>query len=147
MQKHPSKASRFSSITRPWGVQVRWWPLLVGLAIVLFPLDWLAGVWPAYGRVFDVVFVTARDHFIGHVTLYVLMGLLVLLSLPVLRVRPVFYFGLMLLLGVCQETIQTIFHQEGPVIYSVRDILVYDLTGITLAYVVVFAWYRFVLKH
>ena len=71
--------------------------------------------------------------------MYFLMSVLVLLSVPALRTRPVVYWGLMLLLGVAQETVQTIFKQEGPIIYSVRDILVYDLTGITLAYLVVFA--------
>ncbi len=146
MQEQTTKAGRFSSMRRPWGVRVRWWPLLVGLGVVLFPLDWLAGVWPAYGQLFKLVFVTARDHFFGHATMFFLMSLLVLLSLPGLRARPVVYFGLMLLVGVCQETIQTIFHQEGPVIYSVRDILIYDLTGITLAYLVVLGWWWLFLR-
>jgi predicted Na+-dependent transporter len=139
MQEHTSKPARSFWSPRIWGEPVRLWPILVGLGIVLFPLDWLAGVWPAYGQIFNVVFVTARDHFFGHATMYFLMSLLGLLSVPALRARPVVYWGLMLLLGVAQETVQTIFKQEGPVIYSVRDILVYDLTGITLAYLVVFA--------
>lgn len=141
MQEHSPKAARSFGTVRVRGVQVRLWPVLVGLCIVLFPFDWLVGVWPAYGRLFDQVFVTARDHFLGHATMFFLMSLLVLLSVPALRARPALYLGLMLLVGVGQETIQAIFKQQPPNIYSGRDLLVYDLTGIVLAYLVVFAWH------
>ncbi|HEY7346935.1 MAG TPA: hypothetical protein VH599_01355 [Ktedonobacterales bacterium] len=122
-----------------WGAQVRLWPVLAGLLIVLFPFDWLSEVWPAFGRPFDLVFVNARDHAIGHATMFLLMSLLALLSIPALRPRPALYFGLMLLVGVGQETLQAFFKQAFPNIYAGRD-LFFDLTGVTAAYLIVFTW-------
>ncbi len=147
MQESPPKAARVARLPRFWGEPVRLWPLIVGLGIVLFPFDWLSEVWSPFGRVFDLVFVTARDHFIGHATMFFLMSLIVLLSIPALRLRPTRYFGLMLLVGVGQEALQALFKQQAPTIWSGRDLVVYDLTGITLAYLVVFAWHRLFLNR
>jgi hypothetical protein len=142
----PGPARRWKT-PQLWGAPVRLWPLFVGLGITLFPFDWLSEVWPAFGRFFDLVFVTARDHFIGHATMFLLMSLLALLSVPALRLRPAWYFGLMLLVGVGQEALQALFKQELPTIYSGRDLLVYDLAGIVLAYLAVFAWHRFFVRR
>ena len=123
---------------RLWGAQVRLWPLLVGLGITLFPFDWLSEVWPAFGRLFDLVFVTARDHAVGHATMFLLISLLALLSVLSLRLRPALYLGLMLLVAVGQEALQALFKHVLPTISDGRDLL-FDLTGVVAAYLIVFA--------
>ena len=118
---------------------VRLWPFLIALAIALFPFDWLTEVWPAYRQVFDRVFVTARDHAIGHSTLFFLLGLFALVVSPALRKRPPLYLGLMQLVTLGQEALQSIFKQELPNIYDGRDIL-FDLLGVLVAFVVMWMW-------
>lgn len=115
------------------GVQVYLWPLLAALAVTLFPFDWLEEVWPAYGRVFDVVFATALSHEIGHTTIFLLAGLFVLLSIPLLQRRPLLYVGLMLAVAVGQEALQALSKWELPTIWDGRD-LFFDLTGSVLAF-------------
>ena len=117
----------------------RLWPFLIALAIVLFPFDWLTKVWPAYRQVFDRVFVTARDHAIGHSALFFLLGLFALVVSPALRIRPLLYLGLMLLVTLGQEALQSLFKQELPNIYDGRDIL-FDLLGVVIAFGVVWTW-------
>jgi hypothetical protein len=145
MQENPPKAAHTLWAPRIWGAPVRLWPLLVGLGIVLFPFDWLSEVWPAFGSLFNLVFVSAREHFLGHATMFFLLSLLALLSVPALRLRPARYVRLMLLVGVGQETVQALFKQEHPTIFTGRDLL-YDLTGIIAAYLVVFAWHWLFLR-
>jgi hypothetical protein len=145
MQERPPKAARSLRLPRLWGAPVRLWPLLVGLGIVLFPFDWLSEVWPAFGQLFDQVFVSEREHAIGHATMFLLISLLLLLSLPALRLRPAFYFGLMLLVGVGQEALQDLFKQVLPTIYDGRDLL-FDLTGVVAAYLIIFAWHWLFLR-
>jgi cytochrome c biogenesis protein CcdA len=118
---------------------VRLWPFLIALAIVLFPFDWLTEVWPAYRQVFDRVFVTARDHAIGHSTLFFLLGLFALVVSPALRKHPLLYLGLMLLVMLGQEALQSIFKQELPNIFDGRDIL-FDLLGVIVAFAVMWTW-------
>jgi len=118
---------------------MRLWPFLIALAIVLFPFDWLTEVWPAYRQVFDRVFVTARDHAIGHSALFFLLGLFALVVSTALRIRPLLYLCLMLLVALGQEALQSIFKQELPNIYDGRDIL-FDLLGVMVAFVVMWIW-------
>src|SRR5437867_653920 len=47
-------------------------PLLILLALVLFPLGWLGEVWRPFGRLIDRVFPTAREHAFGHGSLFLL---------------------------------------------------------------------------
>lgn len=112
--------------------RVNWWPLAVGLAVVMFPFDWLSEAWPAFGVVFDKVFVTARDHAIGHTTLFFLLGMLALLSLARLKLHPLIYQGLLAPIALGQEALQSIFKQEAPRIGDGRD-LFFDLLGWSLA--------------
>jgi len=71
--------------------------LLAAAVLVLFPFDWLGNVWPWYAQIFDVVFATPLSHMIGHATIFFIASVLVLISFPALRYRPVLYFALMLL--------------------------------------------------
>ena len=140
MQSHRAlnKALVVVRPVRLWpGVQVYLWPLLVVLAVTLFPFDSLGKVWPAYARVFDVVFASELAHEIGHTTIFLLAGLFVLLSVPLLQRRPLLYGGVMLAVGVGQETLQALFKWHLPSLWSGRDLL-FDLTGSALA--LLFLW-------
>src|SRR5690349_14397122 len=90
-------------------IVMRLWPLAIGLVLVLFPFDWLATVWPAYRQAFEQVFVGAREHHIGHSSLFFIVGLLVLVSFPALRSRPLLYFGLLISAALAQEVVQDLF--------------------------------------
>lgn len=117
------------------------WLLLLAAGLVLFPFDWLSEVWPAFGHIFDQVFVSEREHAIGHTTIFLLAGLLILCSLPGLRRRPWLY-ALLMLLGACgEEFFQALGKWQIPNIGSGRDIS-FDVSGFVLAYVLVWGWWR-----
>ena len=118
---------------------MRLWPLAIGLVLVLFPFDWLANVWPAYRQVFEQVFVGAREHHIGHSALFFIVGLLVLVSFPSLRSRPLLYFGLLISAAIAQEAVQDLFKFVLPDLTDSLDLL-FDAVGFTIAYLVVWGW-------
>lgn len=91
------------------------WPVLVLLAVLWFPFDWLATVWPAFGVPFREVFRNAHDHFVGHTIFFFLIGFLVLAALPALRRKPQWYFPGLVLVALMQETIQAFFRGELPI--------------------------------
>ncbi|HEX5547502.1 MAG TPA: hypothetical protein VFX24_08835 [Ktedonobacterales bacterium] len=91
------------------------WPVLVLLAVLWFPFDWLATVWPAFGVPFREVFRNAHDHFVGHTIFFFLVGFLVLAALPALRRKPQWYFPGLVLVALMQETIQAFFRGELPI--------------------------------
>src|SRR5260370_41497471 len=84
------------------------WLALVATVLVLFPFDWLSDVWPAYALVFDRVFATVLAHEIGHATLFLLAGLLVLCSLARLRRHPFLYTLIMVLGALGEESFQAL---------------------------------------
>lgn len=90
------------------------WPVLALLAILWFPFDWLATVWPAFGVPFREVFRNAHDHFVGHTIFFFLVGFLVLAVVPALRRKPQWYFPGLVLVALMQETIQAFFRGELP---------------------------------
>ena len=90
------------------------WPVLVLLAILWFPFDWLSTVWPAFGVPFREVFRNAHDHFVGHTIFFFLVGFLVLAVIPGLRRKPQWYFPGLVLVALVQETIQAFFRGELP---------------------------------
>ena len=120
-------------------IVMRLWPLAIGVVLVLFPFDWLGNVWPAYRQVFEQVFVGAREHHIGHSTLFLIVGLIVLLSFPALRTRPVLYFGLMISAAIAQELVQDIFKFVLPDLSDGTDLL-FDAVGFAIAYLIVWGW-------
>ena len=108
--------------------------VVAALALVLFPFDWLEGVWPAYGHLFDRVFVGPREHAIGHATLFCIAGGLALVALPVLRRRPALYLAVSGLGALAEEAVQDLFKRQMPTAGDARDLL-FDTLGITAAYV------------
>ena len=118
---------------------LRLWPLAIGLVLVIFPFDWLANVWPAYRQVFQQVFVGAREHHFGHITLFFIVGFLILLSYPALRTRPFLYFGLLISAALAQEAVQDLFKLQIPDLIDGLDLL-FDAIGFTVAYLIVYGW-------
>ena len=108
-------------------------PLVLVAAFLLFPFDWLADVWPAYGQVFDIVFTGPASHMIGHATLFFLAGMLLLLTLPALRLRPRLYIALLALGALSEECIQGLARQRLPTLGDGRDLLL-DVLGFCAAY-------------
>jgi hypothetical protein len=116
-------------------------PLLVLLALILFPFGWLGELWPAFGRGLDQVFSTDRRHAVGHASLFCLLGLAALVVLPHLYAKPARYLGMLLLVGVGQELFQMLYKGRLLLFDDGRDLLT-DLAGIVVAFAVVWSWRR-----
>jgi glycopeptide antibiotics resistance protein len=97
--------------------------------------------WRPFGRALDHMFASEQRHAIGHITLFALLGLALLLVWPQLRSRPWRYFGLILIVGIGQEAFQLAFKQRAIVLNDFTDLLI-DLIGAALAFGVVYAWTR-----
>lgn len=89
-------------------------PIVAAFAFLWFPFDWLSEVWSPFGNPFRVVFHDARSHFYGHTVLFLVTGIVVLIRLPVLARKPVFYIGAMVAAALVQEAIQALFRNEIP---------------------------------
>jgi len=89
-------------------------PVVLLLAILWFPFDWLSTVWPAFGKPFRWVFRDAHDHFIGHMILFLIVGALILWYMPPLRRHPLWYAGGLIFAALVQETIQALFRGQVP---------------------------------
>jgi hypothetical protein len=116
---------------------------LVGaaLALTLFPFDWLANVWPAYGAVFDRVFNSAASHHIGHTVLFGIVGLAILFIVPALARHPWRYTAIVVAGALAQESIQALAKRDWPNSGDARDIG-FDLLGLALAFALVWALQR-----
>lgn len=125
-------ASRVTSRMRP---ALLWALAVLAGAVVLFPFDWLGNVWPAYGAIFDQVFASAQSHMFGHAVLFFIAGSLVLAAMPRLRHRPLLFLGVMVLLSLAEEGIQSLFKAQLPRLGDGRDLLL-DLVGYASAYAV-----------
>lgn len=117
------------------------WLALVAAILVLFPFDWLSDVWPAYALVFDRVFATVLAHEVGHATLFLLAGLLVLGSMPRLRRHPLLYTLIMVLGALGEESFQALSRWKTPNFGDGRDLSL-DALGFVLAYLLVWGWWR-----
>jgi hypothetical protein len=117
-------------------------PLLVLLALTLFPFGWLGSLWPLVGRGIDVAFPTDIHHAIGHASLFCLLGLVALAVLPRLRAQPWRYTGIMLLAGIGQEFFQMLYKGHVLLFDNSRDLLT-DLAGVLVAFAIVRAWQRY----
>ncbi len=95
-------------------------PVLALLAILWFPFDWLAIVWPTFGVPFRQVFHNAHDHFIGHTIFFFLVGFFVLAAVSVLRRKPQWYLPGLVLAALIQETIQAFFRGQLPTFTDVN---------------------------
>jgi hypothetical protein len=90
------------------------WPVLLLLAILWFPFDWLSTVWPTYGDLFRQVFRNSHDHFVGHTIFFLIVGFLILAYLSALRYKLHWYLVGLVLTALMQETIQALFAGSVP---------------------------------
>jgi len=116
-------------------------PLLVLLALTLFPFGWLGELWPAFGRGLDLVFSNDRRHAIGHLSLFCLLGWAALTVLPQLQSKPARYLSMLMLVGIGQELFQMLYKGRLLLFDDGRDLLT-DLAGIVVAFVLMWGWRR-----
>jgi hypothetical protein len=109
-------------------------PIVVLLAILWFPFDWLSTVWPAFGVPFRNVFRTAHDHFVGHAVFFFMVGFLAMAVVPTWRRRPERYFSGLVFAALIQETIQALFRGQLPA-YTDTTAFLGDALGGTSAFV------------
>jgi len=114
-------------------------PVLVVLALILFPFGWLGETWPAFGWALGWVFATAREHAVGHTTLFCTLGALALATFPSLRARPWLYLSAILIAGVGQEAFQLLYKRRPLAFDDGRD-LATDLAGALLAFGIIRVW-------
>ncbi|MBS1965181.1 MAG: hypothetical protein JST60_05095 [Chloroflexi bacterium SZAS-1] len=117
-----------SQIVRPWHIA----PLLMLLALIIFPFEWLGMRWHALGWFITHAFPSDTQHAIGHATLFALLGGLALATFPSLRTQPRRYV-LLVLAGVAQEAAQLLFKQRPLAFDDGRDLAV-DAVGLALAW-------------
>jgi hypothetical protein len=113
------------------------WGVLLAATLVLFPFDWLSESWPAFGSLFDRVFVSAREHALGHSAVFLIAGLLVLYSLPRLRRTLALYLLTLSAAALGEEFFQGLSRWRLPEAGDGRD-LAFDALGFVLAYLL--AW-------
>jgi hypothetical protein len=117
-------------------------PLLVLLAVALFPLGWLGQVWVPLGALIDWLFATTLAHAIGHAAIFFLLGCSLLASFPQLCTHPRLYAGLMLLASIGQEAFQLLSKQRTVLLFDdVRDVVI-DCVAFALPFVLVWLWRR-----
>lgn len=119
------------------------WFLLLAALLVLFPFEWLNDIWPVYALVFDRVFATALAHEIGHATIFLLTGLLILCSMPQLRRYPLFYTVILVLGMLGEELLQALsLNRWQPSNIVDGRAFGFDTLGFVLAYLLVGLWWR-----
>ena len=119
------------------------WFVLLAALLVLFPFEWLNNIWPVYALVFDRVFATALAHEIGHATIFLLAGLLILCSMPQLCRYPLFYTVILVLGMLSEELLQALSlnRWQSSNIVDGRA-FGFDTLGFVLAYLLVGVWWR-----
>ena len=117
----------------------RYTPLLIIIVLGLFPYGWLAAHWQRFDAFTGALFPTALAHAIGHTSLFIIMGAALLAFFPKLRQQPLAFFGIMLLLGLCQEAFQLAYKQRPLEFDELRD-LITDMLGSLVAWL--WFWHR-----
>jgi hypothetical protein len=117
------------------------WGALLAATLVLFPFDWLSEAWPAFGLLFDRIFVSASDHALGHTAVFLIAGLLVLWSLPQLRRSSMLFIIVLISGAVGEEFFQGLSRWRMPDSGDGRD-LGFDVLGSVLAYLLVWIWWK-----
>ncbi|HEU5228035.1 MAG TPA: hypothetical protein VFU49_09510 [Ktedonobacteraceae bacterium] len=111
------------------------------MVLILFPFEWLSDIWPAYALVFDRVFATPLAHEIGHMTIFLLAGLLVLCSIARLRRSPLLAMIVLILGALGEELLQALSKRQLPNVGDMHDIG-FDALGFVVAYLLVWGWWR-----
>lgn len=120
---------------RSWLAAATWPPRIAAvllLTLALTPYGWIGARWPAFGQFVDWMFDTATMHALGHSSIFLLLGLLLLQIVPALRRHPWRFLALLLLAGVAQEAFQLLYKQRPLDFDTPRDLLT-DLVGAVVA--------------
>lgn len=87
-------------------MRTRFWTLIWILGI-LFPMAFLGRVWPAFGRLFDLVFAPNWMHVLMHGLLYAVLGFLLAGWIKPVSIRAgIKLIGLVMLVGILHESLQ-----------------------------------------
>lgn len=104
--------------------------LVLWIAGILFPMEFLARVWPSFGRIFNPIFAFDWVHVLMHAFLYtVLAFLLAQWFAPISRQNVLVLVGLGVLVGCLQESLQILsMHARTSWPAEIEDLSV-DLAG------------------
>jgi VanZ family protein len=81
--------------------------IVLWIAGILFPMEFLARVWPAFGRIFNPIFSPDWIHIIMHTLLYTMLAFLLAQAISPISPRAILVLvGLGLLVGCLQESLQ-----------------------------------------
>ena len=109
------------------------------IAMALFPVGWLASVWPQFDRVADVLLDADIVHVAGHIIIFFSIGSGLWLLFPQLRQRPFLFISLIIALGAIQEGLQLLSYKRRlPEWAELFDLLI-DVVSALGAY---FLWPR-----
>ena len=103
----------------------------IGLLLMgaVFPYGWLATVSPAFFRVLYGIFPTGDTHVYGHIVGFAVVGAILLIALPRLQHKAPLFLGLILVLGLSQETFQLSYKSQASSADFVGDVGVDVLTA------------------
>lgn len=116
-------------------------PLIVLVAIALFPFGWLTHLSPVADRLGDVFFPNEAAHAVGHALIFAAIGAALLLAFPLLRRRPALYFAVVLAVALGQEAFQLLYKRRPVVVNDITDIGT-DLVAATLVLALWYLWSR-----
>ena len=81
--------------------------IVLWIAGILFPMEFLAKVWPAFGRIFNPIFAPDWMHIVMHTLLYAMLAFLLAQVVHPISSRAILVLlGLGLLVGCLQESLQ-----------------------------------------
>jgi hypothetical protein len=121
---------------------LRFLPFIILIGLVLFPWGWLGQEWPPAGAVIDFLFANAKEHAVGHATIFFLFGTALLLTFHFFQRHIWLFFGVMLAGAVGQELFQAIYKQYIDWFDTPRDIVT-DFVGVIAALLAVMAFLYF----
>lgn len=120
------------------------WLIILALGCVLFPFYWLSNASALFGRIFHFIFATPQAYFTGHIMLFCIVGLIMLLSMPALHKHVQLYIFCLMLSAFTEEIIQMLVQAHPGLHKDARNLLL-DLCGILLGYLLLRLWQRWCL--
>ncbi|NTU81266.1 MAG: hypothetical protein HGA45_18110 [Chloroflexales bacterium] len=112
-------------------------PLMLVLALTLFPFGWLTKLSSQANAIADVLFPTEAAHAVGHTLIFIALGAALLAAFPALRRRPPVYMAIILSVALGQEGFQLLYKGRGVVLNDLTDIG----TDLVAAGLLVALWY------
>jgi VanZ family protein len=118
--------------------------LVLWIAGILFPMEFLARVWPAFGKIFNPIFSPDWVHIVMHTLLY--SGLVFLLAQaisPISAKAVLVLMGMGVLVGCLQESVQLLIARAWPGWPAEILDLSVDLMGASIGISLSWIWMRF----